>query len=152
VAFISGLIAQRVPFIVAELGADADPFMLHIYAALAEKERALIAERTRLALARNKAQGALRGNRIDGACASAASTVWPDRLRRDLLAECYRPGEVRRGAAAACAPRVAARGTTARYATCWRGRDRDTKANYSGPGQLPERAARAANPLASPSS
>src|SRR6478752_6413432 len=35
VAFISGLMAQRVPFIVAELGADADPFMLHIYAALA---------------------------------------------------------------------------------------------------------------------
>ena len=33
--------AQRVPFIVTELGADADPFMLHIYAALAEKERAL---------------------------------------------------------------------------------------------------------------
>lgn len=29
VAFISGLMAQRVPFIVAELGADADPFMLH---------------------------------------------------------------------------------------------------------------------------
>jgi hypothetical protein len=38
--------AQKVPFIVTELGADADPFMLHIYAALAEKERALIAERT----------------------------------------------------------------------------------------------------------
>jgi DNA invertase Pin-like site-specific DNA recombinase len=47
VAFISGLMAQRVPFIVTELGADADPFMLHIYAALAEKERALIADRTR---------------------------------------------------------------------------------------------------------
>jgi hypothetical protein len=31
VAFISGLMAQRVPFIVAELGADADPFMLHIW-------------------------------------------------------------------------------------------------------------------------
>ena len=30
VHFISGLMAQRVPFIVAELGADADPFMLHI--------------------------------------------------------------------------------------------------------------------------
>jgi DNA invertase Pin-like site-specific DNA recombinase len=39
VAFISGLMVQRVPFIVAELGADADLFMLHIYAALAEKER-----------------------------------------------------------------------------------------------------------------
>src|SRR3954454_3345524 len=33
VAFISGLMAQKVPFIVAELGADADPFMLHLYAA-----------------------------------------------------------------------------------------------------------------------
>jgi DNA invertase Pin-like site-specific DNA recombinase len=38
--------AQRVPFVVAELGADADPFMLHVYAALAEKERRLISERT----------------------------------------------------------------------------------------------------------
>jgi hypothetical protein len=27
-----------VPFIVAELGRDADPFMLHLYAALAEKD------------------------------------------------------------------------------------------------------------------
>ncbi len=34
VAFIAGLMAQRVPFIVAELGVDADPFMLHLYAAL----------------------------------------------------------------------------------------------------------------------
>jgi DNA invertase Pin-like site-specific DNA recombinase len=41
VAFISGLMAQRVPFIVTELCADADPFMLHIYAAFAEKERKL---------------------------------------------------------------------------------------------------------------
>ena len=30
VAFISGLMASRVPFIVAELGADADSFMLHL--------------------------------------------------------------------------------------------------------------------------
>jgi len=40
VAFVSGLMAQRVPFIVAELGRDADPFMLHLYAALAEKRAA----------------------------------------------------------------------------------------------------------------
>ncbi len=65
VAFISGLMAQRVPFIVAELGADADPFMIHIYAALAEKERALIAERTRAALAQKKAHGAVLGNRTN---------------------------------------------------------------------------------------
>jgi len=65
VAFISGLMAQRVPFIVAELGAEADPFMLHIYAALAEKERHLIADRTRSALAAKKAQGAKLGNRTN---------------------------------------------------------------------------------------
>jgi DNA invertase Pin-like site-specific DNA recombinase len=63
VAFIAGLMAQRVPFIVAELGADADPFMLHLYAALAEKERRLIADRTRQALAARKSQGAKLGNR-----------------------------------------------------------------------------------------
>jgi DNA invertase Pin-like site-specific DNA recombinase len=40
---------------VTTLGADADPFMLHIYAAFAEKERALISERTREALSRKKA-------------------------------------------------------------------------------------------------
>ena len=39
VHFISGLMVNRVPFIVTELGADVDPFMLHVYAALAEKER-----------------------------------------------------------------------------------------------------------------
>jgi DNA invertase Pin-like site-specific DNA recombinase len=65
VAFISGLMAQRVPFIVAELGAETDPFILHIYAALAEKERALIADRTRAALAQKKAQGAKLGNRTN---------------------------------------------------------------------------------------
>src|SRR5258706_13938120 len=69
--FISGLMAQRVPFIVTELGADADPFMLHIYAALAEKERALIADRTRAALAAKKAQGTVLGNRTNLADAQA---------------------------------------------------------------------------------
>jgi DNA invertase Pin-like site-specific DNA recombinase len=65
VAFISGLMAQRVPFIVAELGADADPFMLHVYAALAEKERAMIAARTTAALAAKKSQGIVLGNRTN---------------------------------------------------------------------------------------
>jgi DNA invertase Pin-like site-specific DNA recombinase len=62
VHFISGLMAHRVAFIVAELGADADPFMLHLYAALAEKERVLISQRTRAALAAKKAQGVKLGN------------------------------------------------------------------------------------------
>jgi DNA invertase Pin-like site-specific DNA recombinase len=64
--------AQRVPFIIAELGADADPFMLHLYAALAEKERRLISERTKLALAARKARGFSLGNRTNAAEAAAA--------------------------------------------------------------------------------
>lgn len=62
VHFISGLMVHRVPFIVAELGADVDPFMLHIHAAVAEKERALIARRTRDALQAKKARGEKLGN------------------------------------------------------------------------------------------
>jgi DNA invertase Pin-like site-specific DNA recombinase len=57
VTFIASLMAQRVPFIVAELGAGADPFMLHIHAALAEKERRLISARTKAALQAAKARG-----------------------------------------------------------------------------------------------
>jgi len=71
VAFISGLMAHKVGFIVAELGADCDPFMLHIYAALAEKERHLISARTTAALAAKKAQGATLGNRTNLAEAQA---------------------------------------------------------------------------------
>ena len=62
VAFVSGLMAQRVPFFVAELGRDADPFMLHLYAALAEKKRRLISERTKAALAAKKQRGEALGN------------------------------------------------------------------------------------------
>jgi DNA invertase Pin-like site-specific DNA recombinase len=55
VHFVSGLMAHRVPFVVAELGRDADPFMLHLYAALAEKEHSVISQRTKAALAAKKA-------------------------------------------------------------------------------------------------
>lgn len=61
VHFISGLMAHRVPFLVVELGSDVDPFILHLFAALAEKERAMIANRTKVALAAAKARGVKLG-------------------------------------------------------------------------------------------
>jgi DNA invertase Pin-like site-specific DNA recombinase len=89
VAFISGLMAQRVPFIVAELGADADPFMLHLYAALAEKERRLISERTRGALEARKRQGIRLGNPCNGCEAAAlgrrAQIAEADRFAASIL-------------------------------------------------------------------
>ena len=50
--------AERVQFVVTELGADVDPFLLHLYAALAEKERRLISQRPRDALGANSPQPA----------------------------------------------------------------------------------------------
>jgi DNA invertase Pin-like site-specific DNA recombinase len=65
VHFISGLMSHKTPFIVAELGSDVDPFVLHLFAALAQKERALISQRTRDALAARKAQGKKLGGMRD---------------------------------------------------------------------------------------
>jgi DNA invertase Pin-like site-specific DNA recombinase len=65
VAFISGLMSRGVPFIVAELGVDTDPFILHLFAALSEKERTLIGSRTKSALAALKAKGVQLGNRTN---------------------------------------------------------------------------------------
>lgn len=61
VAFIAGLMANRVPFICADMP-RADPFLLHIYAAVAEQERRQISERTRAGLAAAKARGQVLGN------------------------------------------------------------------------------------------
>jgi DNA invertase Pin-like site-specific DNA recombinase len=88
VHFISGLMAHKVPFIVAELGMGVDPFMLHIYAALAEKERALISERTKAALKAAKARGTRLGNpRLAEAAARgvASSKAAADQFAANIL-------------------------------------------------------------------
>lgn len=62
VNFISGLMDAKVPFIVASIGLAADPFMLHIYAALAEQERTMISQRTSAALQKLKRNGVQLGS------------------------------------------------------------------------------------------
>lgn len=62
VAFISTLMTRKIKFVTADLGPNVDNFMLHIHAAVAEKERQLISDRTKAALAVRKEQGAKLGN------------------------------------------------------------------------------------------
>lgn len=66
VHFISGLMTHKVPFVVAELGTQADPFLLHIYAALAEQERRMISERTRAGLQAARRRGVRLGSATIG--------------------------------------------------------------------------------------
>jgi DNA invertase Pin-like site-specific DNA recombinase len=82
VHFISGLMKHRVKFIVTELGADVDSFMLHIYAAVAQKEREMIGRRTKDALAAAKARGIkLGGHREQSDIAKAEAQKRAQALR-----------------------------------------------------------------------
>jgi DNA invertase Pin-like site-specific DNA recombinase len=87
VHFISGLMQHRTPFIVAELGADTDPFMLHIYAALAEKERRLISERTKAGLAAARKRGTKLGGRNRKSDENAAAAAARDEELRPVFVE-----------------------------------------------------------------
>jgi len=59
---IAGLMKDGTPFITCEFGKDVDPFMLHIWASLAEQQRRYIADRTRVGLASARAKGVRLGN------------------------------------------------------------------------------------------
>jgi DNA invertase Pin-like site-specific DNA recombinase len=113
VHFISGLMQHRTPFIVAELGADTDPFMLHIYAALAEKERRLISERTKAGLAAARKRGTKLGGRNRKSDETAAEAM--------ARAEALRPvfEELAKLSANACAAALNARGITAPNGGQW---------------------------------
>lgn len=53
---------RGVRLVVSELGKDADPFMLHLYVAIAEQEHRTISARTKAALGAAKARGVRPGN------------------------------------------------------------------------------------------
>jgi DNA invertase Pin-like site-specific DNA recombinase len=61
VAFIAGLMEKKVDFVSVDMP-GATPFMLHVYAAVAEEERRMIASRTKAGLAAAKARGVVLGN------------------------------------------------------------------------------------------
>jgi DNA invertase Pin-like site-specific DNA recombinase len=86
VHYISGLMKHRVPFIVADLGSDTDPFLLHIYAALAEKERALISRRIKDALAAAKARGVVIGGMRDKSLELQAEAIERAEALREVFA------------------------------------------------------------------
>jgi DNA invertase Pin-like site-specific DNA recombinase len=86
VAFIAGLMKHRVPFLVAALGPDVNPFMLHIHAAVAEEERRMISMRTKEALAVAKARGKALGGMRDKSLETAAEAqARAERLRATML-------------------------------------------------------------------
>ena len=91
VHFISGLMKHKVSFIVAGLGADTDPFMLHIYAALAEKERRMISERTKQALASAKANGKQLGGLREYGRAAKADAIERAKALAPLFDELVSP-------------------------------------------------------------
>jgi DNA invertase Pin-like site-specific DNA recombinase len=78
VHFISGLMKSGVPFVAVDMP-NATPFMLHVYAAVAEEEGQAISARTKAALAAAKARGVKLGNprlvpgNRDQACRAAAA-------------------------------------------------------------------------------
>jgi DNA invertase Pin-like site-specific DNA recombinase len=78
VAEVVGLIETGVPFVAANMP-NATPFMLHVYAAMAEAEGKAISARTKAALAAAKARGVRLGNprliagNRDQACRAAAA-------------------------------------------------------------------------------
>lgn len=85
--FVTGLMADKVPFIACELGLTADNFMLGLFALLAEKERTMISQRTTAALAALKARGVKlgSGDPTKGARAMHALALARDNAARPAL-------------------------------------------------------------------
>lgn len=97
VHFISGLMVEKVPFLVCALP-HADNFQLHLFAALAEQEREIISQRTTAALAALKARGVKLGSgspKQGGRTMHAKALLW---VKKSV--ECGRLGPREPGALA----------------------------------------------------
>jgi DNA invertase Pin-like site-specific DNA recombinase len=95
------------------MGPNVDPFMLHIYASLAEKERALISERTKAALQAAKPKGRKLGTAGSVETAARARAARSEQATkanattRAVIAEIQRAGK---STLAAIAQELEARG------------------------------------------
>ena len=88
VAFVSGLMESGVDFVAADMP-NATPFMLHIYAAVAEEEGRAISSRTKAALAAAKARGVRLGNprlHIDNSARIQSAQDFAERLQPTIEA------------------------------------------------------------------
>ena len=94
VAFISTSMETfkqcKIPFYCADLGTDTDPFVLHLYASLAEKERTMISIRTKAALEQVRVKGTLLGNRTNLAYAQGKGRE-ANKEKARMYAESIRP-------------------------------------------------------------
>ena len=118
VALISGLMESKVEFVAADMP-EANRFMLHIMAAVAEHKREMISQRTRAALAVAKTRGTRLGNpRPDTAKARAAKAIGVAAFRaaiRPQIQALQAEGCSLRGIAAT----LNARGIKGRRGGCW---------------------------------
>jgi DNA invertase Pin-like site-specific DNA recombinase len=93
--FILQYVRQNARTIVTQLGEDVDPFALHIYAGLAEKERLMIAERTKAGLQAKKARGELLGASADILKRATANSVVSVKAKADDFAIRLKPTIIR---------------------------------------------------------
>lgn len=90
-AFILNFVKQYSRFIVTELGENVDPFILHIYAGFAEKERQMISDRTRAGLQAKKARGEVLGASKAVLAKATAKSIHAVQSKADAFAERLRP-------------------------------------------------------------
>jgi DNA invertase Pin-like site-specific DNA recombinase len=89
VAFIATLMAKKVEFITAD-DPTKSPFLLQLKAAVAEEERRLISERTKVALQAAKERGVRLGNQAQADANKAAAAARDAELRPILEVMCDR--------------------------------------------------------------
>jgi DNA invertase Pin-like site-specific DNA recombinase len=127
VAFVSSLMERKIDFVACDMP-NATPFMLHIYAAVAEQEARAISERTKAAMQAAKAKGKVMGGpklaqaRLLGHAANRKAADKFAANVRPIIAEIRSSGVTTlRGVAAALAARgvPTARGGTWNAAQVW---------------------------------